>query len=110
MSDTEKSLSKMTTNFSTEECDPLSGVALKLGALGFACFFLVISTNSILRGLRDSLVVEGGSARIASLLAIVFWVMLAATPLFGYIVSRFRKRLVAPIVYAFFVANILASR
>src|ERR1044071_4242126 len=39
---------------------------------------------------------------------IVFVVMLAAVPVFGWVVSRFPRRRIVPLIYGFFIVNLAA--
>jgi len=77
-------------------------------AWSFAYFFSVLCAYYIIRPLRDEMGVtvtkSGGS--LEWLFVIVFVVMLAAVPVFGWVVSTFARKRVAPIVYLFFIANL----
>lgn len=75
--------------------------------LSFAYFFAVLCAYYIIRPVRDEMGVTVGQAGLERLFTIVFVVMLAAVPLFGWVVSRFEKRRIVPYVYAFFIANLL---
>ncbi len=80
---------------------------IKAVAASFAYFFSVLCSYYIIRPLRDEMGVTVGSDGLERLFIIVFAVMLAAVPLFGWVVSRFPRKRVAPVVYAFFIANLL---
>jgi ATP:ADP antiporter, AAA family len=67
----------------------------------------VLCAYYILRPVRDAMGVTVGPNYQTWLFSIVFAVMLAAVPVFGWIVSTFAKRQVLPIVYIFFIANLL---
>ena len=73
----------------------------------FAFFFCVLCAYYILRPVRDAMGVTVGPDYQKWLFSIVFVVMLAAVPIFGWVASTFAKRLVLPIVYVFFIANLL---
>lgn len=75
--------------------------------LSFAFFFSVLCSYYIIRPLRDEMGVTVGPDGLGTLFTLVFFVMLAAVPLFGWVTSRWPRRLVAPIVYAFFIANLV---
>ncbi len=75
-------------------------------AWSFATFFAVLCSYYIIRPLRDEMGVTVGADGRERLFYIVFLVMLAAVPLFGWLVSTFPKKRVAPLVYAFFIANL----
>ena len=61
----------------------------------------------IIRPLRDEMGVTLGAERLQWLFSAVFVVMLAAVPLFGWVVSSFARRRIVPVVYGFFIANLL---
>ena len=73
----------------------------------FAFFFFVLCAYYIIRPLRDEMGVSLGPARLQWLFSAVFAVMLAAVPLFGWVVSSFARRRIVPIVYGFLIANLL---
>lgn len=75
--------------------------------LSFGYFFAVLSAYYIIRPVRDEMGVTVGQAGLEKLFTVVFFVMLAAVPLFGWVVSRFEKRRIVPYVYAFFIANLV---
>lgn len=78
------------------------------GALmSFGYFFAVLCAYYIIRPVRDEMGVTVGQAGLEQLFTIVFLVMLAAVPVFGWVVSRFEKRRIVPFVYGFFIANLL---
>lgn len=74
----------------------------------FAYFFSVLCAYYIIRPLRDEMGVtitkSGGS--LEWLFVLVFIVMLAAVPVFGWVVANFARRRVAPVVYSFFIVNL----
>lgn len=74
----------------------------------FGYFFSVLCAYYIIRPLRDEMGVtitkSGGS--LEWLFVLVFVVMLAAVPIFGWVVSSFARRRVAPVIYGFFIANL----
>ncbi len=73
----------------------------------FAYFFCLLCGYYILRPLREEMGIAGGVRNLPWLFTGTFLVMLAAVPLFGAAVSRFPRRRLLPIVYRFFIANIL---
>jgi ATP:ADP antiporter, AAA family len=88
-------------------------VAIEPGELpalvwSFVFFFCVLCSYYILRPVRDAMGVTVGEERQKWLFSVVFLVMLAAVPVFGWVVARYPKRTVLPIVYAFFILNLLA--
>ncbi|MFM9847068.1 MAG: NTP/NDP exchange transporter [Hyphomicrobiaceae bacterium] len=74
----------------------------------FAYFFCVLCSYYILRPLRDEMGVTVGSGALQWLFVVVFLVMLAVVPLFGWIVSRYARSRIVPIIYGFFVLNLVA--
>ena len=73
----------------------------------FVYFFCLLSSYYILRPLRDEMGVAAGVQNLQWLFTGTFFVMLAAMPLFGALVSRVPRRKFIPWTYRFFVANIL---
>lgn len=76
--------------------------------LSFAYFFLVLAAYYIIRPVRDEMGVAVGRDHLQTLFVAVFFVMLAAVPVYGWVTSHFSKRLIVPLVYGFFIANLLA--
>jgi ATP:ADP antiporter, AAA family len=79
------------------------GIAL---ALSFTYFFLLLAGYYTIRPLRDSLAAGLGSSEIKYLSTSVFFVMLAIAPVFGWLVSRVRRRILVPSIYAFFAVHL----
>lgn len=76
--------------------------------LSFAYFFLVLAAYYIIRPVRDEMGVAVGREHLQALFVAVFFVMLAAVPVYGFVTSRYAKRLVVPLVYGFFIVNLIA--
>jgi AAA family ATP:ADP antiporter len=74
--------------------------------LSFAYFFALLCGYYIIRPVRDEMGVTLGPSGLGQLFVIVLFVMLAAVPLFGWLVSRFPRRRIVPLVYGFFIANL----
>ena len=74
----------------------------------FAYFFCVLCSYYILRPLRDEMGVTVGADALQRLFVGVFFVMLAVVPLFGWVVSRYARSQIVPIIYGFFVLNLVA--
>ncbi len=75
--------------------------------LAFTYFFLLLCSYYLLRPVRDAMAGTAGLTNLPLLFTATFFVMLAITPLFGALASRIRKRLLLPVVYGFFAANML---
>ena len=76
-------------------------------AWSFVYFFCVLSAYYMLRSVRETMAVEGGVQNVPWLFSSTFVVMLAVTPVFGWVASRYPRRRFLPWVYYFFVINIL---
>ncbi len=76
-------------------------------AWSFAYFFFLLCSYYILRPLRDEMGVFGGVRNLQWLFTATFLAMLVAVPLFGWLASKFSRRRIIPIVYRFFIVNIL---
>ena len=76
-------------------------------AWSFAYFFCVLSSYYILRPVRDSMAVGSGPNTIPWLFFGTFMTMLIASPIFGWVASRYPRRQFLPWVYLFFISNIL---
>ena len=74
----------------------------------FAMFFALLAAYYIVRPLREEMGVTVGNERRAGLFTVVFVVMLAAVPVFGWVASRFPRRWVLPGLYCFFAVNLVA--
>ena len=73
----------------------------------FIYFFCVLSSYYVLRPVRDEMAVFSGAETIPWLFMGTFVVMLLVTPVFGWVTSRFPRRVFLPWVYLFFICNIL---
>jgi AAA family ATP:ADP antiporter len=73
----------------------------------FAYFFCVLSSYYILRPVREAMAVGSGPDTIPWLFFGTFVTMLIATPIFGWVASKFPRRQFLPWVYLFFISNIL---
>lgn len=77
-------------------------------AWAFAYFFLLLCSYYILRPVRDSLAVDLGPEALRVLFTITFAAMLALVPLFGWLCARLGRSHLLPVVYGFFVLNLVA--
>jgi len=73
----------------------------------FAYFFCILSSYYMIRPIRESMAVGSGPNTIPWLFTATFVVMMIATPIFGWVASRFPRRSFLPWVYIFFISNIL---
>ena len=73
----------------------------------FAYFFFLPAAYYVLRPVRDEMGIAGGVKNLPWLFTATFIVMLAVVPVFGAMVARIPRRRFIPLVYHFFVANIL---
>lgn len=76
-------------------------------AWSFAYFFCILSAYYILRPVRDAMAVGSGPDTIPFLFIGTFVAMLLATPVFGWVASKFPRRVFLPWVYLFFGTNIV---
>jgi len=76
-------------------------------AWSFVYFFCILSSYYMLRPVREAMAVQSGPETIPYLFAGTFVTMIAATPLFGWVASRYPRRQFLPWVYYFFILNIL---
>jgi AAA family ATP:ADP antiporter len=73
----------------------------------FSYFFALLCSYYIVRPMRDEMGVAGGVDNLQWLFTGTFAAMLAAVPLFGWVSSRYTRRRFVPLVYYFFIANLL---
>jgi AAA family ATP:ADP antiporter len=78
-------------------------------ALLLSCvyFFCVLTAYYVIRPVREQLSAAVGSTQLPWFYAATFLVTLALTPLFAALVSRWRRRVMVPVVYGVFVACLL---
>ena len=78
-------------------------------AWSFAYFFCILSSYFMLRSVREAMAIVSGVTNIPWLFTGTFTLMLLVTPVFGWLTSKFPRRVFLPWIYYFFVANILIS-
>lgn len=80
----------------------------ELPALGWAFlyFFLLLCSYYIVRPVRDEMGIQSGVRNLPTLFTATFLLMLAATPVFGWLAARYARQRLLPIVYAFFAADL----
>jgi len=77
-------------------------------ALSFLAFFLLLTAYYILRPIREERAVAAGAAKLPYLYAWVFGTMLALLSGWSALLARWPRSRVVPLVYHFFVANLVA--
>lgn len=73
----------------------------------FIYFFTLMCGYFILKPLRDEMGTAGGVKDLKKLWTATFVVMLVAVPLFSTLVARWPRKRVLPLVYRFFLLNLL---
>ncbi len=73
----------------------------------FAYFFCVLSSYYMIRPVREAMAVGSGPDTIPFLFIGTFVTTLAMVPVFGWIASRYPRRVFLPWVYLFFASNVL---
>jgi len=77
-------------------------------ALSFVYFFCVLAAYYMIRPVRDQLGAAVGSTQLPWFYAATFLATLLLTPVFAWLVARYPRRVVVPVVYGFFIACLLA--
>jgi AAA family ATP:ADP antiporter len=75
--------------------------------LSFVYFFTLMCGYAILKPLRDEMATAGGVKNVAWVFTATFGVMLVAVPAFSALVARWPRQRVIPLVYRFFLVNLL---
>jgi AAA family ATP:ADP antiporter len=76
--------------------------------IGFLCAFTMFAGYAMLRPVREAMGVTSGVRSLPALFWAVFFVMLLLQPIYGWVMSRFRKIIVLPSVYLFVAATLVA--
>ena len=76
--------------------------------LAFAYFFFVLASYYVLRPVREQLSAAAGTQALPLFYASTFVVTLVMTPIYGWLVARFPRKRFVPVVYVFFILNLLA--
>lgn len=76
--------------------------------LSFLYFFSLLCGYEILRPIRDAMGIRGSWSGLSSLFTATFVTMLLVVPLYSALVSRFPRHRVIPLVYRFFLVNLLS--
>ena len=73
----------------------------------FAYFFCLLAGYYVLRPVRDEMGLASGIKNLPWLFTATFFVMLAVVPVYGALVARLPRQRFIPLVYHFFVINIV---
>lgn len=76
-------------------------------AWAFVYFFCLLCSYYILRPIRDAMGISAGVEGLQLLYLVTIVAMLALVPLFGWLTSRWPRRQFLPVIYLFFIANLL---
>jgi AAA family ATP:ADP antiporter len=74
----------------------------------FAYFFFLMGGYAMLRPVRDQMAIAHGLDNLKFLFLYTFIAMLLAAPLYGALVARAAKAQIVPVVYRFFILNLVA--
>ncbi len=75
--------------------------------ISFAYFFFLLCAYYIIRPLRDEMGILGGIKNLPWVFTGTFLVILAMVPLYGWVSSRFARKKFLPLIYLFFIVNLL---
>lgn len=73
----------------------------------FAYHFLLFTSYSILRPIRDSMGIGGGAENLPDLFGWTLLCMLVAVPIYGWVSGRFRRAIFLPWTYVFFAVQLV---
>ncbi len=76
-------------------------------ALSFVFFFCVLCSYYIVRPLGDTMSVRLGKDFLQLSFTYIFIIMLAAVPVFGWLVTHMPRGWIVPLVYGFVISNLL---
>ncbi|WP_206861504.1 NTP/NDP exchange transporter [Lysobacter changpingensis] len=76
--------------------------------LSFAYFFCVLAAYYVIRPLREQLTAAVGSTQLPWFYGATFIGTLLLTPVFAWLIARYPRRIVVPLVYLFFIACLFA--
>jgi ATP:ADP antiporter, AAA family len=76
-------------------------------AWSFLYFFSLLGGYYVLRPVRDEMGIQGGLENLPWLFTATFIAMLVAVPVYGWAAGRFPRRTLLPLVYGFFIVNLL---
>src|ERR1700760_3263186 len=73
----------------------------------FAYFFALLAGYYVLRPLRDQMGIAGGVKTLPWMFTATFVTLIVVQPLYGALVARLPRARFIPVVYHFFVVNLL---
>ncbi len=76
-------------------------------AWSFVYFFCLLCSYYILRPIRDAMGISAGIENLQVLYLVTIVAMLALVPLFGWLTSRWPRRQFLPVIYLFFISNLV---
>lgn len=76
-------------------------------AWSFLYFFCLLGGYYVLRPVRDEMGIQGGLENLPWLFTATFIAMLVAVPVYGWAAGRYPRRTLLPLVYGFFILNLL---
>ena len=75
--------------------------------ISFLYFFFLLCAYYIIRPLRDEMGILGGIKNLPWVFTGTFIVVLVMVPLYGWVSSRFSRKQFLPLVYMFFIVNLM---
>ena len=69
-------------------------------------FFCLLCGYYILRPVRDEMAIQGGVQHLPWMMSATFLVLLALTPVFGFLTARLPRHVLLPLVYLFFATHL----
>ncbi|WP_417732278.1 NTP/NDP exchange transporter [Rosistilla oblonga] len=76
-------------------------------AWAFAWFFCILLAYFVIRPVRETMGIQGGTKQLPWLFLGTFTTMLIAVPIYSFVVARCQRKRLVPIVYRFFALNLL---
>lgn len=76
-------------------------------AWSFLYFFCLLGGYYVLRPVRDEMGIQAGLENLPWLFTATFLAMLVAVPVYGWAAGRYPRRTLLPLVYGFFIVNLL---
>jgi AAA family ATP:ADP antiporter len=86
---------------------PASGSELAAALWSFAYFFTLLAGYYVLRPIRDQSAIAGGIKALPWMFTATFVTLLVAQPLYGELVAKLPRQRFIPVVYHFFVLNLV---